>query len=310
MREKRTSLSNRSTVSGSREAKKKYILVFEGEKTEEIYFNAVKEARDAIGINPLIDLVSVKREFSEKGWSNPQKIVDRIIFEICNTHDDMTYGDLPDHFLSYLEDAFPDIKLMKFDIYNDIKSICEHTLHKSLSDPIEDIKTECSLIANTLNSKYPFIIMIDNILEYISSDKIIYQDGFDKICLIVDRDRKSFTDSQYKYVSSVCKTHNFNFHVTNPCFEFWLLMHFPSVTGYDTIKMKKNEKDSSSGKTYAEQCLLIEIPDYQKVSYNATNLVKQIDTAIENEKKFCEDINKLRHSIGSNIGLLITELRE
>ena len=37
--------------------------------------------------------------------------------------------------------------------------------------------------------------------------------------------------------------------------------------------------------------------------------MKNIDNAINNEKKFCEDIVGLENSIGSNIGKLISEMR-
>ena len=56
---------------------KKYFLVYEGKETEEIYFEGVNQNRSMIGINPLIELVPVVRSYSEEGWSNPKKIVDR-----------------------------------------------------------------------------------------------------------------------------------------------------------------------------------------------------------------------------------------
>ena len=50
-------------------------------------------------------------------------------------------------------------------------------------------------------------------------------------------------------------------------------------------------------------------PNYNKSSYQAEFLVKDIDKAIENEKKFCEDVECLKDSVGSNIGVLITQMR-
>lgn len=37
--------------------------------------------------------------------------------------------------------------------------------------------------------------------------------------------------------------------------------------------------------------------------------MKNIDIAIKNEKEFCEDIQRLKDSIGSNIGILIEDMR-
>lgn len=49
---------------------------------------------------------------------------------------------------------------------------------------------------------------------------------------------------------------------------------------------------------------------YNKNKYNAELLIEKIDLAIENEKKFCENIEELKDKLGSNIGLLIKELKE
>lgn len=60
---------------------------------------------------------------------------------------------------------------------------------------------------------------------------------------------------------------------------------------------------------YAENELRRIYPRYNKSSYQAEALVKGIDKAIENEKKFCEDAEGLKETVGSNIGVLITWMR-
>lgn len=39
-------------------------------------------------------------------------------------------------------------------------------------------------------------------------------------------------------------------------------------------------------------------------------MVLNIDTAIKNEKNFCEKVEELKNSVGCNIGLLIEKMRE
>ncbi len=34
---------------------------------------------------------------------------------------------------------------------------------------------------------------------------------------------------QYDYVLEQCNIRKYGFYITNPCFEFWLLMHFDDV---------------------------------------------------------------------------------
>lgn len=81
MRE-RKSFAQRAKVLESDEARKKFFLVYEGEKTELLYFEAVNELREELKINPLIKLVPIVRSYSEAGWSNPKKIVERVIKNI------------------------------------------------------------------------------------------------------------------------------------------------------------------------------------------------------------------------------------
>ena len=78
MRESRT-FAERAKVLKSDEARKKYFLVYEGSDTEVIYFDAICALREDIGISPLIELIPIIRSFSEEGWSNPKKILDRVI---------------------------------------------------------------------------------------------------------------------------------------------------------------------------------------------------------------------------------------
>lgn len=78
MREKRT-FAERTRVFLSDKTLRKYFLVYEGSVTEAIYFEAVDSMRDIIGISPLIKLIPVIRSYSEAGWSNPKKILNRVI---------------------------------------------------------------------------------------------------------------------------------------------------------------------------------------------------------------------------------------
>ena len=132
------------------------------------------------------------------------------------------------------------------------------------------------------------------------------------MCLIVDRDKDSFSalpgNDQYGYVVDKCKEKGFQLCITNPCFEFWLLLHFDEVFELDTDKLLENPKITVK-RRYAEQELHRIYPRYKKSSYQAEELVKNIDKAIQNEKKFCEDIKGLESSVGSNIGRLIEEMR-
>lgn len=317
MREKRN-FAKRSQVLQSNEARKKYFLVYEGSKTEEIYFDAVNRLRDEVGINPLIELVPVIRDFSEEGWSNPKKILDRLIQNIQYiNHECISYEFLLNCIIDYLYSdlLMSQAKIAKSVMWSFLHKICKEELAAELEDVVEvdDIERVGRCIFAKLKSKYHIAELIDDIDEIISYGKLNYEAGFDKICLIVDRDRESFLsipgNNQYDYVLSKCRENGFVMCVTNPCFEFWLLLHYGEVFSLSRESLAENAKISNK-RRYAEQCLREICPKFHKNSYPAEELVRRINIAIENEKKFCEDVVELEHSIGSNIGILIESMRK
>jgi len=197
----------------------------------------------------------------------------------------------------------------------------------NLKEVIEDIENEIEFLENTVKNieedcitllsiitKKVFLVkeeianILEKVLENIGNQQITYSEDIDKMCLILDRDKKSFKEEQYNYVKEECKRKNFKFYVTNPCFEFWLLLHFDEVHSINREKLLENKRASSKVR-YVESELKKYFP-YNKNKYNAELLIEKIDLAIENEKRFCEDIEELKDKLGSNIGLLIKELKE
>lgn len=174
MRESRT-FAERAKVLKSDEARKKYFLVYEGSDTEVIYFDAICALREDIGISPLIELIPIIRSFSEEGWSNPKKILDRVI--------------------------------------ENLQEICSEQLQKSLYDKVDDIENSCKKVLDALKNQYEVVNIVGDISGIIREGGLTYEEGFDQICLIVDRDRESFLskpeNNQYKYVLDKCREMNF-----------------------------------------------------------------------------------------------------
>ena len=129
---------------------------------------------------------------------------------------------------------------------------------------------------------------------------------------MVDRDPESFFEWQYDDVLKTCQEKGFRFLLSNPNFEFWLLMHFDDVLNLDKDKIQQNEKINKNSKSsirFIQNELRKILGKYKKNNFDAGLLVRKIDIAIKNEKEFVEDINELKTKIGSNIGLLVEELR-
>lgn len=314
MREKK-SFAERTKVLRTNEVKKKYFLVFEGEETEHLYFDAIKENSNIVGIDPLIELVPIVRSYSESGWSNPKKIMERILLNLAESDSGtITYETL----LNWIMDYFYDVKILSTSkaeatsVWNTLVWVCTDNLCVKLGDWVDNIEITCTQIAQYFSEKTTVSSFVDDIPPIIKNRSITYDERFDKICFIIDRDRDSFVETpenrQFSYVLNTCKDNGFGFYLTNPCFEFWLLLHFDEVKELDTKLLLSNPKVSSK-RRYTEQELAKLLPGYSKSRYHANYLIPRIEKAIANEMEFCEDEIELEHSVGSRVGLLMKELK-
>ena len=315
MREKKT-FAQRTRTRNTDEVRKKYFLVYEGKETEEIYFEGVNQNRSMIGINPLIELVPVVRSYSEEGWSNPKKIVDRMLLNLKESRlGTVSYETLLNWFMDYLyeEKILVNSKAKAKSLWQTLEWICSEKLQITLTEPVTDLEETCRMLAEYFQDKEGYEQIVDDVLRIIRNRSITYAEGFDKICFVVDRDRESFVaheeNNQYKYVLEKCRENGFGLYLTNPCFEFWLLLHFDDVEQLDEIQLFHNPKITAK-RRYTEQELRKRMTGYTKSSYDVDWFMNRIDIAIKNEKNYCEDIEELEHSVGSRVGLLIEELRD
>jgi hypothetical protein len=313
MREKRD-FAKRSGGIEEREVRKKYFLVYEGKNTEDIYFDGVADHRDEIGINPLIELVPVVRSYSEEGWSNPKKILDRMKDNLVEAESGVfSYVTLLDWIMEYLSDEgviYNNRTAEKY-VWKILKDICLNEMHVELSSQVDDISSACSHILDSLKTETQWDNIIKDVPGVIEDRAITFDRNIDKICFIIDRDKESFVskdgNDQYGYVLNECRNNNYGFYLSNPCFEFWLLLHFDEVHELDLEKLLENPKVSAR-RRYTEQELRNLLPGYSKSRYSIESLIKNIGKAMKNEKSFCEDEEKLENTIGSRVGLLMEEL--
>ena len=109
----------------------------------------------------------------------------------------------------------------------------------------------------------------------------------------------------------ICDDNDYNLGISNPCFEFWLLLHFTNCKEYDEEEIRINRKTSKSrnSKRFVEK----ELAGKLEGSYNKSNLKFEqfkanIKNAIENEKLYEVDIEKLENNIGTRVGLIIEKM--
>lgn len=185
MRESRT-FAERTRVFSSDQTIKKYFLVYEGSATEVLYFDAIDTMREEIGISPLIALVPIIRSYSEEGWSNPKKILDRVIENLEESRtNSISHETLLNRIMDYFYESkiITTSKIQARSIWKTMCVICNKDLHKTLASDVEDIECACSVILEKLGKEYDLVHVISDISGIIKDGGFTYAEGFDKICL-------------------------------------------------------------------------------------------------------------------------------
>lgn len=123
--------------------------------------------------------------------------------------------------------------------------------------------------------------------------------------LIVDRDDESFSQEQVEEVIELCQNEGFQLIITNPCFEFWLLLHFP-------VEKELLIKKATKCKTLKEE--LSKYSDINDSFYSKNVFLPHISDARVKLNEYVDDLDILKNptapdTVGSNIGILIDELR-
>jgi len=301
----------RSTENNEKlQPKTRYFLTFEGEKTEYQYFQGIIDNQHELGINELIDIIPLSRHHIEKSWSNPEKACHLFIKDLRERESgEQTVGTLISHVTDWVMErkGVPS----KAQVFTHLKNHLAELGYKPEDYVTEHNKTEVTkCICSSLDELRLVEVSPETIGQFRKDLKV--QKHFNKrdgdiACLIVDRDADSFTSEQYDSVVEKCEKEHIDLYVTNPRFEFWLLLHFLDK---NRIKCENICQKRETGKQpYLEQELNRYCRGVSKRQIPFDLLVDKVDTAIENEKEFCEDISGLKKTIGSNIGQLMTELK-
>jgi len=290
--------------------KVKYIFVFEGSKTEVQYFEGVNESRALIGINPLIELMPLTRSVRHETESHPSRVF-RLIEEHLDEY--KTAKVFIDKIVDFCEDnktEFNIRNLSNISISESLKYYFEDELDLRLDQEIVDMRNVLHKVSLHLECEFKISLILDDLATYIDDQQILYSEGYDQICIIIDRNKEKLNG--YEYYLNKCMNKKYRLFVTNPDFEFWLLLHSDKVFEFDREMLFTNPKSGIDGKQsskrYLENALSSVLNGYRKDRLLLEKLIPNIHNAIANEKKFCEDIECLENQLGSNVGLLIEEI--
>lgn len=151
----------------------------------------------------------------------------------------------------------------------------------------------------------------ENFNESLEEDNFTYDKDFDRVIFIVDRDIQNFSEEQLNEFIKNCQEKGYDVCLSNPTFEVFLMMHDDIIFSLDKREMLENKRTDSGkrGKRFLE-LKVSETFGCSKTNLNFEKFKSNIKKAIKNEKKFCEDIEKLKDELGSNVGRLLDEMLE
>ena len=163
-------------------------------------------------------------------------------------------------------------------------------------------------------SSYSHPIKLLELIE--EKKKSLKRDGkfdkaIDRFVIVFDRDSYESSEDYVEFVEKASADNILT--VTSPCFQLWLILHYENAVERYIVPNKDglfdNEKVSRAH-SFASN-LFSEISGVNPKSGSFFNKLKGgIDLAVEQEKLLEQDILKMATEIGSNVGVLIEQMRE
>ena len=136
-------------------------------------------------------------------------------------------------------------------------------------------------------------------------------DKDDQLWVVVDRD--NWTKQMLSDIAKKCSQNKyFNFCLSNPCFELWLILHLEDVAQYaeaDRKSLSENKKIKRNGDTWTKKKLRDLMGSYSESKYDATKLLPEIEKAIERARNLDSNPNdRWPQSVGTRVYRLVNSI--
>lgn len=260
-----------------------FFLSVEGNITEKEYFEQLSIHRVKLGINAKVDVEVLKRAKNDTN-SAPKHVIELLeeylILREC-TIDDFEMELLKEFKDKYSED------IIKSYIYDK-----DHFDYEKNINFVTDLK----LIGYDLSYR-----------KYLSK----YNNDLDEFAVIIDRDKDTHSEKNMKECLDHCNKKGYLCFISNPCFEFWLLMHLRNISEEYTnnlVDIKNNKKISNAHTYVSKEVSNIAKHGKSKINFEV-NYLPRIEFAIEQASMFAISNQDLLDNIGSNIGELILKMK-
>lgn len=263
---------------------KVYVLSVEGDRTEKEYFEGVSRNRSALGINMRVDVEVLRRNDTN---SAPQYVLELLeeYLRLRKTNSGDMMADIPQELFDSYGEEF-------------IRTYLD-TPNKLSSEQRKTFAAELESVGYDLRYR-----------RYLQR----YDSEYDEFGILIDRDKGVHSKEEMMKCIQRCKANNYKCYISNPCFEFWLLLHL--------VDVKEEYKDWMSeikeNGRISHQHTFVSREVSEKVRYRhgkkgikfEKNYLKHVDKAAERAAAFPTEPEQLVDEVGCNICELIKRLKE
>lgn len=136
-----------------------------------------------------------------------------------------------------------------------------------------------------------------------------FEHGFDRVLIIIDRDKQSFKEYQYDEVLEIAEKNGYSLGISNPCFELFLLLHLNNINHLDGVSTFENKRIRPKSRVkYVPNALDVELKKVSKrynskSDYDAKYIVSQFSNLEQNiiNSKIAIDPKELKDQVGTSI---------
>ena len=262
--------------------RKIYFISVEGVATEVEYLQGLSDYRTELGINALVNIEVLRRK-TKDGYSAPEQVIE-LLEEYLSLREagNNIFSDIPDEIKNNFSPDFIQLYI---------------ETPESIS-PKERNRFELALRKTGYDLAYR---------KYLSK----YTSNLDEFCILIDRDAGSHSSEDMNFILQYCKEKKYRCFITNPCFEFWLLLHFSDVYEEysDQLDLIRENKKVSNAHTFVSNELSVKAHHGKKGIAFKEKYLPHIEEAIIRASKFASDNEALITDIGCNIWILIKEMQ-
>ncbi|SKA65389.1 RloB-like protein [Eubacterium uniforme] len=264
--------------------KKIYYISVEGNVTEKEYFNGISINRQKIGIDAIIDVHVLGRRRNDTRCmpSDVLELLEEYV-ELRDNEEDNFFENVPEEIIKKWGKEF-------------IKEFLDEN-ESGKAQNNEEFRTDLLKLGYDISYR-----------KYLR-DHANHNDEFG---IVIDRDQ--YTHSEFNMLNCIdyCKKKNYSCYISNPCFEFWLLLHHVDVKNKYANQMNlilENKKISNKHTFVSNEISRIVHHAKGHILFEK-NYLPFIDDAINRAKEFESDEIGLVDNVGSNIWKLIEKMRK